>query len=112
MEFMTSPKLPLDDLYTHTFYVKHEPIEKIDPQIDRRYWTFEINNIDVGTYLRPNYTDIELILSAVDENGVDLQTNVPGDNSVAPAVAPIKDDTASMINSSLYSYFSKTLVTE
>ena len=106
MEFLTSPKLPLDDLYTHTFYVKHEPIEKIDPQIDRRYWTFEINNIDVSTYLRPNYTDIELILSAVDENGGDLQTNVPGDNSVAPPVAPIIDDTASMINSSLYSYFS------
>ena len=97
MELMTSPKLPLDDLYTHTFYVKHEPIEKIDPQLDRRYWTFEINNIDVGTYLRPNYTDIELILSAVDENGDDLKSNIPGNSTASPPVPPIQDSTASMI---------------
>ena len=106
MEFLTSPKLPLDDLYTHTFYVKHEPVEKIDPDIKRKYWTFEINNIDIGTYLRPNYTDIELTLSAVDEKDDVLQTNTTGNPDAQPPVLPIQDTTASMANSSLYSYFS------
>ena len=105
MDFTTPPKLPLDDLYTHTYYIKHDPTENINTAVDWRNWSFELNKIDIGTHLRPEYTDIELVLSAVDETGQALKTNMPGDATADPAIAPIRDNFASMINSSLYSYF-------
>ena len=106
MDFINPPNLPLDDLYTHTYYIKHEHVENINPAIDRRNWSFELNNIDIATHLRPEYTDIELVLSAIDEGGQPLKTNITADQNTSPPTQAVEDNFASMINSSLYSYFS------
>ena len=52
--------------------------------------------------MRSDYKDIELVLSALDETGQPLKTNITAD----PPIVSVQDNSASMINNSLYNYFS------
>ena len=54
----------------------------------------------------PEYTVIELVLSAVDEAGQPLKTNFTANPDTRPPTEVVADNFTSMINSSLYRYFS------
>ena len=95
-------KPDLDDFYTHTYEVRHEPTQNISTDGFRSQWEFIINQNDLAKHIRPHLVDIQITLQAVDNDGVSVfKSHTEGDFT-----AVTNGDRTAMINNSLYSYFS------